>query len=203
MRIDYHADRACRFSNVFRFLVMIDREEIALFRGRFSWRPFHFYSGHRRPARPCPKSARNGPAGWEAVLEPAECAVECGSGLNNVYNSNNRDRLKGNPTMKTYVASIGGNAVLAFRAEDDDNARAMIDDQEGGIRSDLKALVGAEGNPLWDEKSAIQAQEATAAQHAEWEQSRDQAISDDEIDLDAGDDPDDWSVYLTSIPQTK
>lgn len=105
--------------------------------------------------------------------------------------------------MKTYVASIGGNAVLAFRAEDDDNARAMIDDQEGGIRSDLKALVGAEGNPLRDGKSAIQAQEATAAQHAEWEQSRDQAISDDEIDLDAGDDADDWSVYLTSIAQTK
>jgi hypothetical protein len=31
MRIDYHADRAFRFSNVFRFLVMINREEIALF----------------------------------------------------------------------------------------------------------------------------------------------------------------------------
>ena len=105
--------------------------------------------------------------------------------------------------MKPYVASIGGNVVLAFRAEDDDEARAMIDDQDGGMRSDLRALVGAEGNPLWDGKSAIQAQEATAAQHAEWEQSRDQAISDDEIDLDAGDDPDDGSVYLTSIPQTK
>jgi len=105
--------------------------------------------------------------------------------------------------MKTYVASIGGNAVLAFRAEDDDNARAMIDDQEGGMRSDLKALVGADGKPLWDGKSAIRAHGATTAQHAEWEQSRDQAISDEEIDLDAGDDPDEWSVYLTSIPQTK
>ena len=31
MRIDYHANRAFRFSNVFRFLVMINREEIALF----------------------------------------------------------------------------------------------------------------------------------------------------------------------------
>ena len=105
--------------------------------------------------------------------------------------------------MKTYVASIGGNAVLAFRAEDDDNARAMIDDQEGGMRSDLKALVGADGKPLWDGKSAIRAHGATTAQHAEWEQSRDQAISDEEIDLDAGDDPDEWSVYLTSIPHTK
>jgi len=45
--------------------------------------------------------------------------------------------------------------------------------------------------------------EAMAAQHAEWEQSRDQAISDEEIDLDAGDDPDEWSVYLTRISQSK
>ena len=30
--------------------------------------------------------------------------------------------------MNTYVAIIGGKAVLAFRAEDDDEARAMIDD---------------------------------------------------------------------------
>jgi hypothetical protein len=105
--------------------------------------------------------------------------------------------------MKTYVACIGGKAVLAFRAEDDDKAHAMIEDQEGGMRADLKALVGADGKPLWDGKSAIQTQEATAAQHAEWGQSRDQAISDEEIDLDAGDDPDEWNVYLTSIPQTK
>ncbi len=54
--------------------------------------------------------------------------------------------------MKTYVASIGGNAVLAFRAEHDEKARAMTDDQEGGMRSDLKALVGADGKPLRDGK---------------------------------------------------
>jgi V8-like Glu-specific endopeptidase len=41
---------------------------------------------------------------------------------------------------------------------------------------DLKALVGEDGKPLWNGTSAIQAQEATAAQHAEWEQSRDRAI---------------------------
>jgi len=62
--------------------------------------------------------------------------------------------------MKTYVASIGGNAVLAFRAEDDEKVRAMIDDQR-------RRLVGADGKPLWDGKSAIQAQEATTGQHAE------------------------------------
>ena len=105
--------------------------------------------------------------------------------------------------MKTYVAFVGEKAVLAFRAEDDDQAHAMIDDEEGSIRSDLKVLVGTGEKPLWDGKSAIVMKEATAAQHAEWEQSRDQAISDEEIDLDAGDDPDEWSVYLTGIPHTK
>jgi hypothetical protein len=105
--------------------------------------------------------------------------------------------------MKTYVACIGEEAVLAFRAENDDDAHAVIDDEEGSIRSDLKVLVGTDEKPLWDGKSALQVREATAAQHAEWEQSRDQAISDEEIDLDAGDDPDEWSVYLTRIPRKK
>jgi hypothetical protein len=105
--------------------------------------------------------------------------------------------------MKTYVVCIGKEDVLAFRAENDDQAHAMIDDKEGTIRSDLKVLVGTEEKPLWDGKAAIQVREATAAQHAEWEQSRDQAISDEEIDLDAGDDPDEWSVYLTKIPRKK
>jgi hypothetical protein len=99
-------------------------------------------------------------------------------------------------TMNTYVAIIGGKAVLTFRAVDDDQAHAMIDDQEGSMRSDLKVLVDADGKPLWDGKSTIQVQEATAAQHAEWKKSRDQAISDGEIDLDARDDPNEWNVYL-------
>ena len=72
------------------------------------------------------------------------------------------------------------------------------------MRSDLKVLVGTDGKPLWDGKSAIEAREATAvAQHAEWKQSRDQAIRDGEIDLDAGNDPDEWDVYLMSVPQKK
>jgi len=95
--------------------------------------------------------------------------------------------------MNTYVAIIGGKAVLTFRAVDDDQAHAMID---GSMRSDLKVLVGTDGKPLWDGKSAIQVREATAAQHAEWKQSRDQAIRDGEIDLDAGNNPDDWSLSI-------
>ena len=105
--------------------------------------------------------------------------------------------------MKTYVACIGEEAVLAFRAENDDDAHSMIDDEEGSIRSDLTVLVGTDEDALWDGKSSLQVREATAAQHAEWEQSRDQAISDERLDLDAGDDPDQWSVYLTRIPRKK
>ena len=52
--------------------------------------------------------------------------------------------------MNTYVAVIDGKAVLAFRAVDDDQARAIVDDQEGSMRSDLKVLVGTDGKPLWD-----------------------------------------------------
>jgi hypothetical protein len=105
-------------------------------------------------------------------------------------------------TMNTYVAIIGWKAVLTFRAVDDDQARAMIDDQEGSVRSDLKVLVDMDGEPLWDGKSAIQVREATAEQDAEWKRSRDQAIIDGEIDLDAGNNPDEWNVYLLGVSRT-
>ena len=105
--------------------------------------------------------------------------------------------------MNTHVAIIGGKAILTFRAVDDDQARAMIDDQEGSMRSDLKVLVDTDGKPLWDGKSAIQVREATAAEHAEWKRSHDKAISDGEIDLDARNDPDEWNVYLMGAPKNK
>ena len=37
---------------------------------------------------------------------------------------------------------------MAFRAEDDDQARAIM--EEHNMRSDLHTLVGADGKPLWD-----------------------------------------------------
>jgi Asp-tRNA(Asn)/Glu-tRNA(Gln) amidotransferase A subunit family amidase len=65
--------------------------------------------------------------------------------------------------MNTYIAIINGKAVLAFRAEDDDEARAIIEDEGGSMRSDLRALAGMDGKSLWDGKSAIEVREATAA----------------------------------------
>jgi hypothetical protein len=35
--------------------------------------------------------------------------------------------------MKTYVACIGEEAVLAFRAENDDEAQTMIDDKKAAF----------------------------------------------------------------------
>jgi len=107
-----------------------------------------------------------------------------------------RDLLAPEFGMKTFVASINGTAALAFRAKDDDQARVMVDDHEGDVRSDLHVLIGPDGSPLWDGESPIHVQEATAAQHSEWQQSRDQAISDGDIDLDAGDNPYEWKVYF-------
>jgi hypothetical protein len=51
-----------------------------------------------------------------------------------------RSSPKWSLTMNAYVAIVGGKAVLTFRAVDDDQARAMTDDQEGGVRSDPKVL---------------------------------------------------------------
>jgi hypothetical protein len=99
-------------------------------------------------------------------------AVCCGC-----LNPSHRFQSETGCTMNTYVAIIGGKAILTFRAVDDDQAHAMIDDQEASMRSDLKVLVDADGKPLWDGKSAIQVREATAAQHAEWKRSRDKQLA--------------------------
>ena len=50
--------------------------------------------------------------------------------------------------LQSETEFIGGKAVLAFRAEDDDEARAILDDEEGSMRSDLKLFVGTDGKPL-------------------------------------------------------
>ena len=128
-------------------------------------------------------AAANGLGGNDAILKLKYSALRVPQSCPHRFHSETEF------TMNTYVAIIGGKAVLTFRAVDDDQARAMI---KGSMRSDLKVLVGTDGKPLWDGKSAIQVREATAAQHAEWKQSRDQAIRDGEIDLDAGNNPDDW-----------
>ena len=100
--------------------------------------------------------------------------------------------------MQTYVAVIGGKAVLAFRAQDDEQARVTI--ERRSMRAELQTLTDADGKPLWDGKSAISLREATAAERAEWQRSRDDAIRDGDIDLNAGHDPNDWEIYFAEGP---
>jgi len=102
--------------------------------------------------------------------------------------------------MQTYVLSIGGKAVLAFRAGDDEGARAIA--HSSSMQSDLRTLTDLDGKPLWDGKAEIQVLEASAAHDAEWKRSRDQAIRDGEIDLNAGHNPDDWEVYFLQVHRT-
>jgi hypothetical protein len=71
----------------------------------------------------------------------------------------------------------------------------------GSVSCDLIPLNGTPCNARGRGGATIQVREATAAQNAEWEQSRDQAISDGEIDLDAGNNPDEWNgVFRSNAP---
>ena len=54
-------------------------------------------------------------------------------GLNKPYNLQQSRPPERKSTMKTYVACIGEEAGLAFRAENDDEAQAMIDDEQGSM----------------------------------------------------------------------
>jgi hypothetical protein len=71
-------------------------------------------------------------------------------------------------TIKTYVAEINGEAIIAFRAEDDDHANAIVNDEDGGLRSGhngLSGLLRADGSVLWDGETEIKARRATDAEH--------------------------------------
>jgi hypothetical protein len=109
-------------------------------------------------------------------------------------------------TMKTYVAEINGEAVMAFRAIDDDDARDMASDEDGDLQQSLhesSGVVREDGSPLWDGKSEIRVRPATEAEDEDWRTARDAEIEDaDEgelIDSEMEDDFDDFNVYLIPV----
>jgi hypothetical protein len=111
-------------------------------------------------------------------------------------------------TMKTYVAEINGEAVIAFRAMDDDDAHDLVSDQDGDLLQSLNEFSGfvrADGSPLWDGKSEIIARAATKAEDESWREARDAEIGDaDEgegelIDSEIEEDFDDFNVYLIPV----
>jgi hypothetical protein len=100
--------------------------------------------------------------------------------------------------MKTYVAEINGEAILAFRAVSDEDAKDQVNDAEGDVRLGLDGVWGAlraDGSALWDGESEIIARQATDAEQEEWQRS----IEADGIGNQ--DDQDDHVVYL--IPVTE
>jgi hypothetical protein len=104
--------------------------------------------------------------------------------------------------MKTYVAEINGEAVMAFRAEDDDAALRIVNEEGVGLRSGLYDVLRADGKPLWDGESIISPRLATAAEHDQWLEVRDAEIAaadGKQINPEIGDDPDDFNVYLIPV----
>jgi hypothetical protein len=105
-------------------------------------------------------------------------------------------------TTKTYVAEINGEAVVAFRAMDDDDAHDMVNDEDGDLQQSLNessGIVRADGSPLWDGKSEIIARPATQAEDESWRKARDAEIESADEDPEFEDDFDDFTVYLISI----
>jgi hypothetical protein len=110
--------------------------------------------------------------------------------------------------MKTYVAEINGEAVMAFRAVDDDDAHDMVEDEDGDLQLSLNessGVVRADGSPLWDGKSEISARPATEAEDESWRTARDAEIGNadegEPIDSEIEDDFADFSVYLIPVKQ--
>ena len=111
--------------------------------------------------------------------------------------------------MKTYVAEINGEAVIAFRAIDEDDAHDMITDADGDVLQSLdesSGIVRADGSPLWDGKSEIIARPATNAEDESWRKARDAEIANadegEPIDSEIEDNFDDFNVYLIPVKST-
>jgi hypothetical protein len=108
--------------------------------------------------------------------------------------------------LKTYVAVINGEAVMAFRALDDEDAHEMVSDEDGDVRQSLEessGIVREDGSPLWDGKSEIIARPATEAENEIWREARDAEITEadegEPLDSEIEDDFDDFNVYLIAV----
>jgi hypothetical protein len=97
--------------------------------------------------------------------------------------------------MKTYVAEIAGEAILAFRAEDDEAARSIVCEEGGGFQLVVRGYSGLlrpDGRPLWDGTSPIRYRLASRPEHEQWLILR-------HAQTGRADDHDDWVVYLVPV----
>jgi hypothetical protein len=105
--------------------------------------------------------------------------------------------------MKTYIAAVNDEPLIAFRAQDDDDAQSLADDASGYIRGTLLEYTRLGGEALWDGKSEIRTREATPAEHGRWlavlREDTGQAVEGLVHDPEVGDDADDAAVVLVPI----
>jgi hypothetical protein len=97
---------------------------------------------------------------------------------------------------------INGEAVVAFRASDQEDARAKTNDEDGDLQqrlNDSSGFVRADGSTLWDGRSEISVRPATEAEDESWRKARDNEIRDAEQGEPIENDPDDFSTYLISV----
>jgi hypothetical protein len=97
--------------------------------------------------------------------------------------------------MRTYVAEIDGEAILAFRAENDEAARRIVSEEESGFQLVVRGYSGllrADGGVLWDGTSPIRYRLASRHEHELWLTVR-------KAQTGCADDPDDWVVYLVPV----
>jgi hypothetical protein len=97
--------------------------------------------------------------------------------------------------VKTYVAEIAGEAILAFRAEDDEAARSVVCEADGGFQFVVRGYSGllrADGRFLWDGNSPVRYRLASPGEHGQWLTLRDSRVG-------SADNPDDWVVYLVPV----
>jgi hypothetical protein len=102
--------------------------------------------------------------------------------------------------MRTYVAEVNGEALIAFRAEGDNDAYHIVNETNGDLQLGLNGfngVVGVDGNPLWDGATEIKVRQATDSEDKIWLDARDAESGEGkQIDPIMGDDPDILNVYL-------
>jgi hypothetical protein len=102
--------------------------------------------------------------------------------------------------MRTYVAEIDGEALIAFRAESDNDAYHIVNETNGDLQLGLNGFSGVvrvDGSPLWDGETEIKVRPATEGEDKIWLDARDAGFGESkQIDRPMGDDPDALNVYL-------
>ena len=102
--------------------------------------------------------------------------------------------------MRTYVAEINGEALIAFRAKGDNEADDIVNERNGDLQRGLNGFNGVvrpDGSPLWNGETEINVRPATDDEHETWRDALDAETGEGkQIDPSRGGDWDALNVYL-------